>query len=101
MKTTKGPWWRFGGAGDGYGIASKDGEVIGQSFMNGLENEANARLIASAPDLLEACRHAAQSIHHPACKCKEDYAGQPERYCTCHVQKARAAVARAEGRGDA
>ncbi|KKM52182.1 hypothetical protein LCGC14_1555120 [marine sediment metagenome] len=30
-------------------------------------HEANARLIAAAPDLLEACQTAARSAHHPAC----------------------------------
>lgn len=42
--------------------------------------------------LLEACDHAAKSYHHPACKCKGERSAWPERYCTCHVQKCRAAV---------
>lgn len=60
--------------------------------------DANARLIAAAPELLEACHHAARSEHHAACKCHGEYSGNPEMYCTCHVQKARDAIAKAEGR---
>ena len=49
-------------------------------------------------ELLAACQHAAVSEHHPACKAHGEYSANPERYCTCHVQKARAAIAKAEGR---
>lgn len=45
----------------------------------------------------EALSHAAQSCHHPACKCRGEYSAFPERYCTCHVQKARVAVKFTEG----
>jgi len=59
---------------------------------------ANAHLIAAAPAMYEALSHAAMSYHHPACKCKGEYSANPELYCTCHVQKARAALAQAEGK---
>lgn len=49
-----------------------------------------------AGDLLAACRKAAMSCHHPACNCKGENSANPERYCTCHVQVARAAIAAAE-----
>lgn len=49
-------WWRFGGMVDGYGIASKAGTIIAQGTFNGLEDEAVARLIAAAPDLLSVCK---------------------------------------------
>jgi hypothetical protein len=62
------------------------------------EIRANAHLIAAAPVMYEALQHAAMSYHHPACSCKGEYASQPERYCTCHVQKARQALAQAEGK---
>ena len=68
----------------------------GEGFTS--EDRANATLIAAAPAMYEALEHAAMSCHHPACKCKGEYASQPERYCTCHVQKARQALAQAEGR---
>ena len=62
------------------------------------ESQANANLIAAAPAMYEALQHAAMSYHHPACKCKGEYSANPELYCTCHVQKAQAALAQAEGR---
>jgi hypothetical protein len=76
----------------GYGMFKGDVEKADAEVL------ANARLIAAAPDLLEACRHAARSEHHSACKCHGEYAGNPEQYCTCHVQKARAAIAKAVGK---
>lgn len=45
----------------------------------------------AAPKMLAALEHAAMSEHHPAC----DHV-HPKR-CTCHVGKARAAVAEAKG----
>ena len=44
------------------------------------------------PEMLEALKHAARSAHHPAC----DHTF-PHR-CTCHVAKARAAIAKAQSR---
>ena len=63
-----------------------------------VDGHANAALIAAAPAMYEALKHAAMSHHHPACKAKGEYTAQPERYCSCHVQKARAALAQAEGK---
>jgi len=56
MKHTKGPWRRFGGMVDGYGITSDKAVILPRDGFNGLHHDANARLIASAPDLLEACK---------------------------------------------
>ena len=53
----------------------------------------------AVPDLLEACKRAARSEHHPACKCCGEYAANPECYCTCHVQACAAAVTEAEKQG--
>ena len=64
----------------------------------GTGSDANANLIAAAPAMYEALKHAAMSLHHPHCKAKGEYSAQPERYCSCHVQKAKAALAQAEGR---
>ncbi len=54
--------------------------------------EANARLIAVAPELLAACEHAAFSIHHPKCTVHKSGPGWD---CTCHVGKAQAAIDKA------
>ena len=70
--------------------------VIGGKSLQTMN--ANATLIAAAPAMYEALRHAAMSYHHPSCKAQGEYVAQPERYCTCHVQKARYALAQAEGR---
>ncbi len=50
--------------------------------------DANARLIAAAPDLLAACRLAARSLHHPECP-------NDGRHCTCHVGAAIDAITKA------
>lgn len=53
------------------------------------------RLLAAAPDLLEACEHGAKSYHHPACRAAKgrDFGTR----CDCHVAKCRAAIAKAKG----
>ena len=52
-----------------------------------------ADLRAEVARLREALQHSARSEHHRACKAHGEYSANPERYCTCHVQKARAALA--------
>ena len=105
-KHTPGPWNAQGPLGPGdWAVLSEKCTAGGNFYVaslplgNHAEAEANAQLIAKAwtiPALLEACQHAARSEHHPACKCHGEYSGEPERHCTCHVQKARAAIALAE-----
>ena len=58
------------------------------------ENEtmANARLIAAAPELLEACKHGAMSSHHPACSHGKSGDGNT---CECHVKKCQDAIDKA------
>jgi hypothetical protein len=67
---TPGPWRTSGGGviADSYGwkgaIIAPAGTITHKDLDNGmydnLRGEANARLIAAAPDLLEACRRAAR-----------------------------------------
>ena len=59
--------------------------------------QALAPKLAAASAMYEALSHAAISTHHPSCKCTGEYSANPEWYCTCHVQKARTALAQAEG----
>ena len=95
MKHTPGPW-RVHGLdlemnGEIVGIApAPDGATLG-------EKAANAALIAAAPELLAACEWAAKSPHHPACMCRGERAANPERHCTCHIQAANLAIAKAKG----
>jgi len=56
------------------------------------EADANARLIAAAPDLLEACTHGAMSNHHSACSHGKRGDGNT---CECHVGKCQKAIAKA------
>ena len=50
-------------------------------------------LHAAAPALYEAAKHAAMSNHHPSCTFnKKNY------QCQCHVEKAKAALALADGK---
>ena len=53
---------------------------------------ASAALIAAAPDLLEALRHAVEWLEAEGCDCGTDEPG------TCALCEAAAAIAKAEGR---
>lgn len=64
MKHTKGPWLRYSGTGQA--ICGLEGEIKVANVCtpatnlgpkSKLEFEANARLIAAAPELLELCIH--------------------------------------------
>ena len=98
VKHTPGPW--HVGLKPGPMVYGPQGEqIVGLNvLLDSNEVLANAKFIAAAPAMYEALKHAAMSHHHPACKAKGEYTAQPERYCSCHVQKARAALAQAEGK---
>lgn len=63
--------------------------------------EANARLIAAAPDMLDALEWAAKSVHHPVCPISTGKGQTTVTHddCNCHVKEARAAIAKATGEG--
>ena len=64
----------------------------GPLFVGTVNNEANARLIAAAPDLLQACRDTLtywESTGFAVC----------EKDCDCIVDQMRAAILKAEGAG--
>lgn len=98
MTPTPRPWKDESGA-----IYSADGKPIADCLrVLNVDNsaspyEANAahivRCVNAHDALVAALKHAASSCHHPACKCKGEYAAMPEQHCTCHVQKCRAALA--------
>ena len=83
---TPGPWRRFGGMVDGYGITSEKEVVISDTMKpyNGLHHQANARLITAAPDLLEALKRLTNET--------EGRAGAPKRF----IKQARQAISKAE-----
>ena len=100
MEHTPGPWEISGGTNskrslfvwrkeepgfiEPHGIATVHGELA--------EVKANARLIAAAPDLLEACRGLLMDTRH-----RHKYHG-PMKCDRCEAyQAARAALAKAEG----
>lgn len=64
------------------------------------ERDANARLIAAAPELLEALKLLCPVTHLDTCAWLNFIPGCSEREeaCTCGAALARAAIAKAEGR---
>ena len=105
-KHTAGPWWVS--TSNGERIWAHDGSILVAetqlSNMNTMfERKANARLIASAPELLKALEELLESTEIP-----------PDRNCSCHIsppcgdcvdysylrhsiEKAKAAIAKARG----
>lgn len=97
MKHTPGPWTaKFGpGAGGGYqGVDGPNGERIAlcdeDTRMGVFTREANARLVAAAPDLLAALLHIVNDTPTP---------GGDAVLTVKGYNMACAAIARAEGRG--
>lgn len=84
---TSGPWTVI----SGLGIAHKPDGVIAQikNIEAGYQTmEANARLIAAAPDLLKACKIALETLH--------EYAN--EGYPNTVKKLVESSIAKAEGR---
>ena len=94
---TPGPWREYHTHGN-WEMYGSNGQLLFRIKDGVIPMLNDTALIAAAPAMYEALSHAAMSYHHPACKCKGEYSANPELYCTCHVQKARAALAQAEGR---
>ncbi len=77
---------------------------IGSHGISRKEAAANTRLIAAAPDLLEALRHALPRLAHkaschsvrPAAEWAEHGSASFEQ-CDCEIKAARAAIAKATG----
>ena len=88
IEHTKGPWT----VGKGYSVRGDDRIV----FMQGAtkthrEANANAHLIAAAPELLEACKYVVQ--HH-----REKDSGEGELFGLDFVTTCISAIAKAEGK---
>ncbi len=93
VKHTPGPWLNAG-RGAGAHIHADKGEIAWLRSYMGIPDEeidANAHLVAAAPDLLEALRDFASM------KCETAGVEDLEGGC-CRTCRARAAIAKAEGR---
>jgi hypothetical protein len=101
MSYTKGPWkvWPYSGADKWIEI---DGPAVQVDYddVNHKEQAANARLIAAAPELLEACEVALESLrawnsiglpHEHQKAAREAYETSPE------IQRLLKAIAKATG----
>ena len=92
VKHTPGPWTARRVHTGGFDIFDERGRDVVTVYGGGVETEsreANARLIAAAPDLLEALSRAVHS-----------YDGVPPRHHPAWFDEARAAIARARGGKD-
>jgi hypothetical protein len=109
-KHTPGPWQvhRTGlvVTFDGASSVAYPGEDRCQAFANGdeLRGQANAKLIAAAPDLLEALKQMVELFDHCGLNGLMLSAGRRHGWTGAHVQErmaacgaARAAIVRAEG----
>lgn len=98
---TSGPWMVIQ-TESGFFVQQKDGVRLGVAYLpnhvGALErrgNEANARLIAAAPDLLEAVEKLLWHIANPG---RNEAHGEACKTDPCDLCFARAAIAKAEGK---
>ncbi len=96
-KHTPGPWY-YQEESDAYThiVRGPGGYFIhqGPQFTSG-ESKANARLIAAAPDLLEAV----EAVVENSCgRCEDGICNYTQNPCE-PIAKARAAIAKAKGKG--
>jgi len=102
MKATPGPWETWGGELNVRDI--KNHNFVASCGANGYDNEesrANAHLIATAPELLEACkvileqfRNQEGELVHGHCSANFSHM---EGQCNCGLTKLQQAIAKAEG----
>lgn len=66
MKSTSHAPWKaeFGGKAGGWGVLSERGEVVAYVPQSIAHSEANARLIAAAPELLAALEAALTAVEY-------------------------------------
>lgn len=67
-------------------------------YRHGATKEANARLIAAAPELLEALRGALVALEQAYTALPDDSPAQ-DYFVACYIEPAREAIARATGEG--
>jgi phage-related protein len=94
MKHTPGPWRT--GPINYADIYAKDGELVVLCIKDLEETVANAKLVASAPELLEACKLRERHGHNDTCQW--ELISSNEYPCDCGYAEAVAAISKAEGR---
>ena len=99
-KHTAGEWYLGSGKDDKHNIVTAEGNMI--VFLDGRrpainENEANARLIAAAPEMLEACKEALD-VMITAGICLEGYELWGKEKYDNKIALIGQAIAKAEGR---
>lgn len=99
---TPGPWMVLDGvpSGGGIGIGPVIEAIGGPHALvcfNGGESEANAALIAAAPELLEALKKLVLRCEHDR-KCSwKEYGPASDKPCNCGMHQADEAISKAEG----
>jgi hypothetical protein len=102
MKHTPGPWVVDPAVRQGFTVyAPKEGFIVGTQDEEGrygaIESEANARLIAAAPDLLEALQQATSALEWRWERVANCAAPVHETAIQEAYNQARAAIAKATG----
>lgn len=94
MSHTPGPWiTMFGGEPQQIGTHPNSGQII--AVADNVKNYADAKLIAAAPDLLEAMKAAIDLVR----QCEEDTFGTPSQHAFgLLARKWEVLVAKAESR---
>lgn len=100
MNHTPGPWRVSGSSPLHVETVSEEDGAIGNvfSFEEYDGNEADARLVAAAPDLLAALRYCASAITHAASGDGYTVSADEMMDLAASLAQARAVIAKAEGR---
>lgn len=97
-KYTPGPWTMYGGIvslTSDYSIKTINFDTEIAHIKICQDSEANARLIAAAPDLLEACKRFISKYGTPTHNCTNEERGYAEDCLVCEMEQA---ISKAEGK---